>query len=170
MRLAWLALALALPAMGWCEQEVYLEPALRGIEIYRPRGQFPQMPAISAYEVELVRQEVACVPKGIHDGFRPAWDGWKATWSGGPPSIDTPEYDLLAEMGRPILPLIVDRLLLEDNAPGIVLYDHVAPFEWYSQAPADESAPPPVALRMRVLRTIRRWLELAPKASYIRHD
>lgn len=169
MRRLALALLLLAPALAVAEQEVYLEPALRGIEIYLPRGQYPQTPHLSAYEVQLIQAEAEAVDEGLHDRFRPRWDGWKATWGGGAPPTDSLEYDLLARLGRPILPLIVDRLLLEDNAPGIALYDRVAPLEWFVPA-ADDATPPPIALRLRVLKTIRRWLELSPKATYVRRD
>lgn len=164
-----LVLLLLLVAPALAEQEVYLEPALRGIEVYLPRGQYPQLPHLSAYEVQLIQAEADAVDEGLHDRFRPRWDAYKATWGGGPPSTDSVEYDLLARLGRPILPLIVERLLEEDNAPGVALYDRVAPLEWFVPA-TDESIPPPVALRLRVLKTIRRWLELSPKATYTRHD
>lgn len=166
-RLALALLLLATPAAA--EQEVYLDPALRGIEVYLPRGHDPQMPHLSAYEVQLIQAEADAVDEGLHDRFRPRWDGWKATWGGGTPPVDGLEYDLLARLGRPILPLIVERLLIEDNAPGIALYDRVAPLEWFVPA-TDDATPPPIALRLRVLKTIRRWLELSPKATFVRHD
>ena len=165
-----LFLLLCAPLGAAAEQEVYLDPALRGIEIYRPRGQYPQEPMLGAYEVDLIHKEADAVPKAIHDRFRPRWDIWKATWGAGAPPLTGDDYELLAGMGRPILPLIVDRLLLEDNAPGVALYDRVAPLEWFVLTNPDDPAPPPVALRMKVLRTIRRWLELSPKETYVRND
>lgn len=166
----WLVCLALLPAFAFAEQEVYLEHARRGIEVYLPRGAVPQLPYISAYEVELVRAEVARVPEKFRSRFGPRYEGWRATWAGGPPAVASPEFYGLARMGRAIMPLIIEQLLIEDQAPALALYDQVAPLEFFVGTPQEESLPAPVAQRLRALRTVRRWLELARKDSYRRHD
>lgn len=166
----WLIVITLLPALALAEQDVYLDPVLRGIEVYLPRGVYPQTPFISAYEVELIRAEVSSVDNDVHDRFRPRFDGWKATWASGVPSTENLEFDLLARMGRPILPLVVEQLLEPENAPALALYDRAAPLEWYVGNAPDDTSPAPVLLRVRALRTVRRWLELSRKETYRRQD
>jgi len=165
--MAALAWALVLTA----EQEVYLDPALRGIEVYMPRGVYPQTPYLSAYEIQLIHREAEAVSSRVVESFGRRYATWKKTWgSSGFPKIGTPQYLDLAEMGREVLPLLIEKLLSEDELPAIVLYDHMIPLELFVASAPDDPPAPPVALRARVLKSIKRYLQLEPKLTYQRKD
>ena len=58
--------------------------ALRGIEIYPPRGIYPQTPAFSIYEVQLIHDEAREVPRSVASTFRARYGSWRATWRRNP--------------------------------------------------------------------------------------
>ena len=152
------------------EQEVYLDPALRGIEIYPPRGVYPQAAMLSALEVDLIHKEAEAVPHHVAEQFGRRYKNWRATWANGAAKMGGDEYDKLTEMGEAILPLLIEKLLSEEELPAIVLYDHMIPLELFVQSAPDDPPAPPVAARVRALKSIRRWLTQARKATYDRKD
>jgi hypothetical protein len=172
MRLALLACTviavLALPACA--EQDVYLDPALRGIEVYLPRGLYPQTPYFSAYQVDLIHREALAVHDKIRHRFKYRYATWKGTWSSGVAPFAGEPYERLAELGTAILPLLIEKLLEDEEAPALVAYDHIAPMEFFVQSDPADTTPAPLALRARALKTIRRYLDLARKKTYRRTD
>ena len=165
--MALVAALVATPAHA--EQEVYQLPALRGTEVYLPTGVYPQSPYFSEYEVELIHAEAQAVPKAVAKPFRAAYNKWRATWVNGAGSMTVPEYGDVVKQGRPVLPLLIEKLLLDDEAPALIVYDHMIPLELFVQS-TDEPIPGPVALRVRALRSVRRWLDLSRKETYQRKD
>lgn len=140
-----------------------VEPHLR-----RPAGVYPQDAVIAAREVDLVHEEADRVKRDVRKIFERRYAMWRATWAGGVAPFTTPEYQKLESMGRPIMPLLIEKLLDESEAPAMVLYDHVIPLEFFVQGEA--AAPDSPVLRLRALQTIRRFLTLWPMRAWQRKD
>lgn len=137
-------------------------------DVRPPAGTYPQETAISAFEVELIRAEAATVDHDTRKWFGRRYALWRATWTGPAAPSTTPEYEKLESMGTRIIPLLIEKLLEESEAPAMVLYDHIIPLELFVTGEA--AAPDSPVLRLRALKTIRRWVERWPMKAWERKD
>jgi hypothetical protein len=137
-------------------------------DVRPPLFTYPQDSAITAFEVDLIRAEAKTVDHDTRKWFYRRYTQWRATWAGPAAPSTTPEYEVLESMGTKIMPLLIEKLLEEPEAPAMVLYDHIIPLEYFVQGEA--AGPDSPVLRLRALKTIRRWLTLWPMKAWERKD
>jgi hypothetical protein len=78
-----------------------------------------------------LKQETESVSKEIAAKFHETFAAWKNSWFTGSLSIDSNpysrakgrEFDALVELGPQVLPLIVEKLIQDDNFFSLVIYD-----------------------------------------------
>ena len=93
------------------------------------------VPELQEHELATLTAHVAVVPADLSASFEHTFQEWKNTWFTGDTAMSNNTHDLargeayetLKSMGAAILPLLVNKLRVEENFPALILYDNIQP-------------------------------------------